>query len=199
MPTKLDILNHVLRQMMEEPVSSTDSNHPSAQIVMASMLTLNRSVQTRGWWFNTEYSVTLAPDLDGKILLPEDLLDMTVPTSKSYVQRGRYAYDTQSRSFVFGDAIVLDDIKLLLDLDDTPEPFSQYIQYELAYRHHVADDGDEHKANRLMNQALVAWAQLTTIDIKHKKITAIQRPIVSALLSGMRQQGSNYNPNRIGG
>lgn len=198
MPQKLDILNHVLSVIAEDPVSAVDSTLPTAQTIVASMDRLDRTTQSTAWWFNQDFNLLLNPIISGEILIPDDTLRITLPLDSAVVQRGKKLYDPVNHTFVF-TAGIRADIVYKLDLDDTPEIYSNYIMHKTAYNFYVNDDGDETKSDRLYKEAMDAWTMLYRENLRQLNINVVKRPQVSLLLSGLRQQGDSLNPSVIGG
>ena len=198
MPQKLDILNHVLSVIAEDPVTAVDSTLPTAQTIVASIDRLDRQTQSTAWWFNQDFDLLLNPLVSGEIIIPDDTLRITLPLNSVVVQRGKKLYDPVAHTYVFTAGIKA-DIVYKLALDDTPEMYSNYIMHKTAYNFYMNDDGDENKADRLYKEAMDAWTMLYRENLRQLNINVIRRPQVSALLSGLRQQGDNLNPNVIGG
>lgn len=198
MSTKLDILNHVLSVISEDPVDDYDSTLPSAQTITGSIKRLDKSTQSTAWWFNQDFNLPLVPTTEGFLIIPDNTLRVTFPITSSVVQRGRKVYDPVNHTYVFTAQLTV-DLVTQLDLDDTPEQYSTYIMHKAAYDFYVNDDGDEQKANRLYNEAMKAWAFLVRENLRQLNVNVAKRPQVLTLLSGMRQQQQNMNPNTIGG
>ena len=198
MSTTLDILNHVLSCISEDPVDTADSTLPSAQNIRRDMDRLDKEMQQRGWWFNTDYSLALSPDLAGNIILPDAMLRLTVPLTASYVQRGQKLYDPMEHTYIFTASVTV-DIVSQLPIDDTPVEYTTYLQQKLAYDYYVKEDGDEGKANRLYREAMDAWAFLVRENLRQLRVTAINRPQVLKLLGGMQQQRGSMDSSLIGG
>lgn len=193
MTTKLDILNHMLNVIGETPVTSADSNHPSA---LSATITLNRvdkEVQSRGWWFNTEYALTLLPNGSGEIVLPQNTLsvDPTSITSK-LVRRGSRLYDPVTHSYNIGVSVAVDCI-LQLPIEDLPETAATYILHRSAYDFYVNDDGDETKSNRLEKEMSKAWAALQKEYLQVSNVDALDRQAVVELQYRLQRPLGSYH------
>ena len=103
MTTTLDVLNHMLNVIGGSPVSSPTSDHPSVLSAMVQLNRVRREMQTRGWWFNTEYNLKLTPNELGQLILPTNTLfiDPVDPFSH-LVRRGGKLYDPVSHTFLIG-------------------------------------------------------------------------------------------------
>jgi len=199
MTTKLEVLNHMLNTVGENPVSSAASTHPSAVSASVTLNRLNKQMQTRGWWFNSEYGLVLSPDTQtGHVIIPQDTLKCDpVNTSSKLVRRSGKLYDPVNHTYNIG-ANVICDVVLMLPVEDLPETAAQYLMHRAAYDFYVNDDGDEQKANRLLKNAGEAWAELQQEQLQALDLTAKERPIVAALR--LRTLGTGRsNPNVPGG
>lgn len=199
MTTTLDVLNHMLNVIGESPVSNPTSDHPSVLSAMVQLNRVRREMQTRGWWFNTEYALKLTPNELGQIIIPSDTLfiDPVDPFSH-LVRRGGKLYDPVNHTFVINQPIYVNAV-LLLEVEDLPESAAMYLMHKAAYDFYVNDDGDETKSNRLEKQVDRAWAVLQQEELRVSNLNAKNRPQVAELRYRMRQHGANYNPRWPGG
>ena len=128
--SKLDAVNKMLESVWEQPVSTLQVSGV-ASVAMAKRVLdeTSTSVQSRGWAFNTEENVTLQPDTDGYINIPNNTLEvdpMGDDRDVNGVQRGTRLYDRENHTFVFEDAV---DVRLitLLEFEDLPQAARFYI------------------------------------------------------------------------
>jgi hypothetical protein len=128
----------MLGSVWETPVSSLNvTGIASVSTAVRILDDTIRSVQSRGWAFNTEHEYPLAADVDGFIPLPSNTLNVDPDgTSGSIdgVQRGSRLYDRGEHTFVFTVSPVYVKIILGIDYDDTPETFKQYVSMLAARR-----------------------------------------------------------------
>lgn len=199
MTTTLDVLNHMLNVIGEDPVTTEDSDHPSALSAMVELNRVTKELQTRGWWFNTEYGLNLSPNENGQIIIPSTTLyiDPTDSSSK-LVRRGGKLYDPINHTFNIGKSVPV-DVVLLLPVEDLPEVAAMYLMHACAYDFYVNDDGDETKSNRLETRMNKAWANLQSEELKVTNLNANNRPAAARLRYRMRQQGASYDPRLPGG
>lgn len=199
MTTRLEVLNHLLNVIGETPVSSDQSNHPSVLSAMTQINRVSKELQSRGWWFNTEYGLILQPNESGHIIIPQGTLFIApvAPLSR-LTRRGGKLYDPDNHTFVIGQPVTV-NVVLQLDVEDMPESAALYLQHKAAYDFYVNDDGDETKSNRLEKQAATAWGFLKADELKALRTNANYRPMSVFLRYRMKQQGQSYNTNNIGG
>jgi hypothetical protein len=199
MTTTLDVLNHMLNVIGESPVSTVSSDHPSVLAAMVELNRVKREMQTRGWWFNTEYNLKLIPNELGQILIPTDTLYIDPVDAYSHlVRRGGKLYDPVKHTFIIDTSVIVNAV-LLLPVEDLPESAAMYVMHKSAYDFYVNDDGDETKSNRLEKQVDRAWAVLQSEELRVSNLNAKNRPQVAQLRYRMRQSGVNYDPRWPGG
>lgn len=135
--TALESVNLMLLTIGEQPVNSLEgSGVLEAEVAKDSLQDASRDVQSRGWHFNTEEQVTLPPDRDGYVYLPENCLRVdTVAYDKgvNVVQRGQRLYDKRNHTYKFTKPLILDMV-VMLDFDELPQDARRYISIVAARR-----------------------------------------------------------------
>lgn len=199
MTTSLEILNHCLNLVGERPVTSYDSNHPTALSAKVQIEAAAKEVQSRGWWFNKEYNYTLSPNGVGELLVPSDTLSILPLSPYSYlVQRSSKLYDPINHTFDV-DADVECKIVIQLDIADLPEVAATYIKKKAGYDFYLADDGDVEKLTFLDREVLKAWAALQQEELRQSRVNSNNRPVTAYLRMRTKQYGTSYNPTYPGG
>lgn len=124
--SKLKAVNTVLSAIAEAPVSSLDTSQSvDVSSAVGILDEINLAVQSRGWHWNREEQLSLSPDPDGKIALPENCLWVANAYWENgavarVVERARALYDRTNHTNVFTEAVVLDMV-VLLDWEEMPE------------------------------------------------------------------------------
>lgn len=199
MTTQLEVLNHVLSVVGEDPVSSANSTHPTAQTITNTINRVNKQFQLRGWWFNKEYALTINPDTQGQIILPSNTMKVDpTDTASALIKRGGKLYDPINHTYEINASVIV-NLTLLLPIEELPESAGTYIMHKAAYDFYFNDDGDEEKSNRLLGEVNLAWAAVQSEQLQVKNINAKNRPAAAQLRAGIRQGGPSYNPTYPGG
>lgn len=88
----------------------------------------SREAQLRGWEFNTDYGLSLAPDPSGAVSLPENTLKVRNIRcdNRRLTRRGLRLYDPQKHTFSIGSSVKVDLVNAL-EFDDLPEGFKLYV------------------------------------------------------------------------
>ena len=192
MTATLDIINAMLISTGEEPVTSEESMHPSAVQAKAWFNTNNYRFQQRGWWFNTEYKLSLGPNEEGKIVLPDGTLKIKITSHPNYyLKRGRYLYNPVDHTYVFTDPVIA-DVVLLLDADDLPSAAVNYLSAKCVldwYSHEGS--GDKNTMTKCSTDLLMAKAALTDTELQEAKINAFQSPLAQTIISALPNFGRN--------
>lgn len=130
---KLKAVNICLSAMGEPVINSLEDAAVDAQMASDIVDETSESVQTIGWFWNTE-THTFSPDKSGNIVLPENTITVVVPDDgilDNVVQRGLRLFDTDRSSYVFTKPVTLRLI-VLLEFDDLPLTAKQFIAIRAA-------------------------------------------------------------------
>jgi hypothetical protein len=131
--TKLDSVNIILSNIGQAPVTALDTGNPLVETAELVLDEINRTVQAEGWVYNSEYSYPLLPDVNGEILIPDNVLSMDLGqfTDKNVIQRRGKLYDRTNHTYKFEGQVEL-DLVWLEDFEDIPEAFKSYITVRAA-------------------------------------------------------------------
>jgi hypothetical protein len=94
---------------------------------------VTNSVQSEGWTYNTERDYPFTPDTSKKINIPKNILQIDTPrTSRlDVVIREGKLYDKREHTYNFDDKVEATVI-WLVEFDDMPEAFKQYVTMRAA-------------------------------------------------------------------
>lgn len=128
--TRLEAINELLGSIGESPVN-TESNTGlvEADLAAARIDSMSRSVQKRGWHWNTLVNYELVPDQDGYIFLPTSCLKVDTwgrDAHLDFVQRGNRLYDRVNNTFKINRSVFVEMV-LLLPFNELPESARHYI------------------------------------------------------------------------
>lgn len=126
--TELEAVNLMLSGIGEAPVNSIDSSVLSdTSTAKKDLDNACRRVQQRGWSFNTEYELTLTPDIYfNKIILPSNTLTVdAADVTNDYVMRGGLLYDRRLQKFTFTGPVKV-NLTSIYSFPDLPYHAQQY-------------------------------------------------------------------------
>lgn len=134
--TELEAVNVMLSAIGEAPINAVeDSGVVDAVMARNTLRFINRTVQSRGWHFNTDKDYTLTPTFPSKeLVLPRTVLRADTVGADSLIDvvvRGNRLYDRKRHTFEFERSVKVDMI-VLLDFDELPEPARLYITIKAA-------------------------------------------------------------------
>lgn len=132
--TKLKAVNILLAGMGEVAIDSLEATQSSlAQKAIDTLDETSRSLQARGWYWNSEEAYPLSPSSSGDVPLPSNTMRVSRVAHSGgdiLVQRGQRLYNRTDRTFTFpqGEAVEV-DLVIYLDWDDLPEFAKQAVIY----------------------------------------------------------------------
>ena len=184
---ELDAMNQILAALGQSPVSSVSSANPAAISARATLRRYDKLIQTRGWWFNTDYDMTLAFNPTTlEVIVPGNTLnvepsDSTLP----YVQRGNRLYNRNETTFEIGENVDVDIVQQL-DFETLPESAASAIAAHASYMSVVNLTGDQPKLDRLGKEKKDTRSELNTDDIRYSNTNVRNNPSVAAVIGGIR-------------
>ena len=145
-PTELSAVNRMLASVGQAPVTTFDTDqltinditetvqtNPEVAIAVNTLKEVSREVQSEGWSFNQEYRCEVAPNTEGIIEYPVNVLQMDLSydvyknRNKDAIRKEGKLYDKMNKSFIWVEPIVYCDITYLYAWDDLPIPMQDYI------------------------------------------------------------------------
>ena len=156
--TKLEAINTMLSVIGEAPVSSFETNATGDVAIAKNILDeVLKEVQSRGWYWNTEFKVTFAPDVDGKVAVAGNVARIDAdPTASSahYSVRNGYLYDLTDHTDVFTDSVSLTAI-YFLEWEELPEVGKRFVMI---------------KAGRVFQDRVLSSPQLNAFTLRDEMI-----------------------------
>lgn len=134
--TLLDAVNIVLANIGRGAVMSLESINlnSDAEDALKQVHNWSMQAQSHGWWFNTDLSIQLDPDENGRIMLPAGTLkvDTVGPSADmDLVQRGKLLYDRVNHTTIIGKSVYA-DLTTAQDFEDMPQTVRNWIAVKAA-------------------------------------------------------------------
>ena len=131
--TKLSAVNIILSNIGQAPVTVVDNDNPMVVMAANTLEEVSGTIQAEGWVFNTEKDYPFTPAPDGRIAIPENVLqlDTSYTSNSDVIIRGGFLYDKRSHSFKFDKQQSL-NVVWFFEFDDIPEAFKNYITMRAA-------------------------------------------------------------------
>jgi hypothetical protein len=130
---KLRAVNIALENIGESPVNTlTDTGDVYVSTAESILEETARDVCEEVWNFNTDYDYDMVPDVNGNILITDDMIavDGHERTDDYAVRQGKL-YDRENQTFVFTETQAL-DIVWEFEFDDCPQHVRKYIAIRAA-------------------------------------------------------------------
>jgi hypothetical protein len=192
MYTTLEVVNGCLASMGEAPLSSIVEPHAMKGSALAELNRANRTVQSKGRWFNTE-DVTLKPDsVNGWITLAGDCLKFQSGSSTSIakpylVQRGSRLYDLRNRAYVLTEDVSGVMVRLV-PCEELPPVAADYVGTMAVLRFQSNFDADNSKRQELTQDNVRAKIEFMAEDIRQRKVNLLDS---NRSIARIRQHNTN--------
>jgi len=162
--TELEAVNFLLSTIGESPINSIeDPGHVDAVTARQTIHLVSRSMQNKGWHWNTDQGLTLAASLPlGEVTLPPDTLrvDTVYPDGDlDVVSRGQRLYDRRNHTYQIGRSIKVDIVRFL-PFAELPEAARWYTTVTAARMFQEKSVGSETLAKFTRDDEKKAWADL---------------------------------------
>ncbi len=186
---ELEAINDMLSLIAETPLASLDEvdGVADAQIARQILNRVSREVQEEDWDWNTETDYSLAPDVDGNIVLPSNTLSVD-PTDPSldYVARAGKLWDRSSQTYDIG-ATVSVTLRLYLAFDDLPAAAKRYIATLAGrkFENRTIGDGQANQINE--NDVIRARALLLEEEADNAGLNIIKNSPSSSIRTRNRE------------
>jgi len=200
MDVELDILNAMLASIGSSSISSTVGRHPGLLRSAPILARINRSVQARGHWFNTDWGLKLLPSEEQEFILPDSTLKAdTTNKADPYVRRGRLMYDPYNHSY----SIPLDkmhvDVVLQLDYNDLPVAAIDLIEARAILELVQISNSDQITLNSRRMELKRATMAFETERLSQADFTIRDNPNYARIIGGLKTRYVSRSPNNIGG
>ncbi len=129
---ELPAVNEILASVGQAPVTTLDQTNPDVAIAYDTLLNVSREVQAEGWIFNKEEYYELTPDVNGEIVIANNILQIDLHDEKDNqyesVRRDGKLYDKVNHTYDWStwDKVAC-DIVWFFDWVDLPRPIQDYI------------------------------------------------------------------------
>lgn len=172
--SELEAVNSMLACVGEAPINVlTGTLTANVQIAVDLLRNTSRGVQLDGYNFNTEEDWELSRDVDNKIPLPGNTLDVDLTTedgSVNIVQRGDYLYDKKGHTFAFTSNKFCTLI-LFLPWSDLNEPTRNYIKVKAARIYQDQTVGSQEHHQFSAQDELEAYTKFMASDARNEDAT----------------------------
>lgn len=187
--TELEVVNSVLSVAGDNPVQSLDDEYQPVFIIKQMLNNISRDMQTRNYWFNTEYDVTLSPNtLTNKITLPFNILNFE-PSDTKYVARGLTVFDREARTSTVTEDVIA-DISIMLTFEELPQVARKYIQAMCKLQYNDEYQNEESIKRTLERDVNEAKINLDRTHMENEDINMLSSGRSTSIAFKNRRRGS---------
>lgn len=184
--TELEAINLMLAAIGESPVNTVEDNGVVDAVMARQRLrATSRSVQAKGWHWNTDIGLVLARSYpDGEVAVPANTLKVdTVGPSKGIdvVLRGKRLYDRRRHTFQFDTSLTVNLVSLL-PFEELPETARQYITVSAVRQYQESRVGSEALSRFNQRDELLAWADLLNEEGENADYNLLEEHYVGGAL-----------------
>jgi hypothetical protein len=186
--SELEAVNVGLAAAGATPITTFENNQPDVLAMRALLISSSKQLQARGWWFNREYKIELAPDAQGRVIVPQNALFIdSIDPADDFTVRGTFLYDRDNTTNIINRSITVDSITFLV-WEDLPFNAQDAIQYQAAARFVGGDDGDADEFNRLTREFDRSLAELKRTNLRAEDLTVRTNLTVSRVMARRRNR-----------
>jgi hypothetical protein len=201
MGVKLNILNAMLASIGSSAIVTETGTNPNLLLAQPILDRKNLTVQAQGHWFNTDWSLELAPTANGEFILPQNTLKAQ-PSDHSavYVRRGVRMYDPTEHTYnITGLDTMSLNVVIKLDFDDLPQTAIDYIEAS-AILEMVTNFDSDPATVKVRTQSFALAREAFNIERRSlRNISLKDNPTYARIVAGGYRHGVQPNPNIIGG
>ena len=152
MLTKLDIINAMLATIGLASVAEMDTQHPAYAKASTTFDRVNKTFQSKPYWFNTSVVTLKHNPTTGEIILPSRATYANpVDRSLTYTMQGNRLYDRQNRTYDIREPVTV-DLREFIDVELMPPTAQIYLQCLARLAYYTDRGGSEPKLSVYMRE-----------------------------------------------
>lgn len=172
--SELDAVNKILAVAGDSPVQTLEDSYIQAKLARQVLIRASRDVQSLGWWFNEEESVSLIPDVNGFITVANNVISFkAIEDSGGYIQRGTRLYNRTDRTYLFTTNVAA-DIIYSLEWNELPQSARAYITDVACTIYNNNFFGAQEVKQILSNNEQTSYINLKKEDTESRDINLLQ-------------------------
>lgn len=183
--TELDAVNVCLQSIGELPVNSLDGELPAdAALAQTILHEVSRELQSNGWYWNTDYDYTFTRDDDGALEVPENVLHIDFPYSRTIepLQRGSRLYDRKNHTYTFAENVKATRVTWFLPFVEMPEAARRYLAIRAARIFQARYLGSTQLNQETQDDEFRAWTLLQQDELRVEQPNMLDSPTVQSIL-----------------
>lgn len=171
--TELEAVNTILAAIGETPVGTLSGTLPiDASVALTRLRAKSRGLQSNGWSFNTDENFILNPEIDGRVPIPRNALNVDASENNDLVTRGSYFYDRVKHTFILKQNVKADIVRFL-PWTDLPEYARQFVFTSVARTFQDQMLGDESLHQYTQEDEKAAWANFLDSEARNADLNVL--------------------------
>ncbi len=185
--TKLEAINEVLLACGQKPVAEL-GQHLTARQAETLLDKADRSLQSEGWYFNTEREVTLQIDASSsEVPLSPNVISVdSLYACPQYIKRGARLYNIEKRTFAFTSSPTNLEVVYRLEWEEMPQEARAYLVAKVSRQLHAQLVGDRETQASLQLDEFEALTDLQLREAEQSDVSAAPSRL------RFREEGSLY-------
>lgn len=178
----LEAVNKVLAVSGDEPLNTIDTDYPQVSIVNSILINNSRLVQSKGYWFNEVYNKKLIPNIENKVVLPENTIRASFLRDQGdFAQHGLEVFNKKTESYIFTQPIYA-DIVYMFEWDKLPQVAREYIIALSRLEYNQNHFNDENLKRDLKEAVYLTEVELKKQNIRNLDVNFLNNPTVRNIL-----------------
>lgn len=184
--SELEAVNIMLSTISVAPVSSLDvPGDLNVSVAKQMLYDTAREVETYGYYFNTDRNYPLARNIDNEIVLPNNVLMVSI--DRNYWEydatlRGTKLYNRKEQTYKF-DKDITGSVVFFLEWAELPQPARQLIAIKAARKFQLRMLPDDYTSKFSQQEELEAKAQLEDYDAMERQYNLADQNVVFDILA----------------
>lgn len=185
MLTELEIINEMLVSTGTAPLTTNDTQHPFYVKADQKLASINRRVQSKGWWFNRSRR-TLNPDVNGRVIIPNNTLHADPADRTDHLAvRGTRLYDLNGNTDVLSRPVEVIFVELV-PVIDLPPTAGEYLTARAVYEFYRDNDGIQPKLGDYRAQRDEAWIAMKAEHLRNADVNYFDGASFAQMQRGYR-------------
>ena len=183
--SELEAVNIMLSTISVAPVSTLDvPGDLNVSVAKQMLYDTAREVESYGYYFNTDAKYPLARDIEHQIVLPKNVLFVSIDRdywAYDATLRGLKLYNRKEQTYKF-DKHLTGTVTFFLEWEELPQPAKQYMAIKAARKFQLRMLPDEYTSKYSQQEELEAKAQLEDYDAMERQYNlADSNPVFNIL------------------
>jgi hypothetical protein len=182
---ELEAVNILLGYIGSDEVNDITIGHPDVNSARRTLDRVQKRLQRKRWWFNTDYNVTLSPEPVTKKIRVKDVHTVDV-SDYHVVARDGFLYDRDRQSFQFDENITVQTLVRYITWENLPHSIQDAALFKAGAELVRDEIEDENKVRSLLQDYAVAMVDVNKENLSSEQYNMFAKPRVYRARQGIR-------------